>query len=356
MSICRLKRFVADVDLASKAPYLPLCRLASGKKVAVIGAGPAGLAAAYYLRQMGHACQLFDEHDQPGGALRYLVPEDRLPRAVLDAEIHLIEAMGAKFRLGHRVGVDPSLADLRQVFDAVLLACGDAADQQPFALETTPHGLKVDKATLMTSFPGVFAAGSAITPLKHAVQAVADGRHAALSIKQYLLAGEVAGVEQRWPFSVHIGKLAQQELERFMEGVPRHARVTPQADGFDNEEAVSEANRCMRCHCRKLHACKLRDYALEYGAAAGKYSGERREFTWDCSHPEVIYEPGKCIDCGICIQIAEQAREPLGLSFIGRGFAVRVAVPFNEEIARGLRRVARECLAACPTGALAPKS
>ncbi len=131
-----------------------------------------------------------------------------------------------------------------------------------------------------------------------------------------------------------MGKLDPREVTRLMEEMPRYDRIAPHDDAFTMEEGAREAARCLHCDCRKLQACKLRDYALDYGAQASKYSGERREFTVERSHPEVIYEPGKCIDCGICIQIAEEAREPLGLSFIARGFAVRVAVPFNERLRR----------------------
>jgi NADH dehydrogenase/NADH:ubiquinone oxidoreductase subunit G len=67
----------------------------------------------------------------------------------------------------------------------------------------------------------------------------------------------------------------------------------------------------------------------------------------------VIYEPGKCIDCGLCIQIATAAKEPLGLTFVGRGFDVRVGVPFDRSLEEALGRVAAECIAACPTAALA---
>jgi len=66
----------------------------------------------------------------------------------------------------------------------------------------------------------------------------------------------------------------------------------------------------------------------------------------------VIYESGKCIDCGLCIQITAQEGEKLGLTFVGRGFNVRVAVPFDRTIADALKHTARKCARACPTGAL----
>jgi NADH dehydrogenase/NADH:ubiquinone oxidoreductase subunit G len=76
-------------------------------------------------------------------------------------------------------------------------------------------------------------------------------------------------------------------------------------------------------------------------------------FTQQARHQKIIYESGKCIDCGLCVQIAREAGEEVGLTFIGRGFDVRVAVPFDGSIADGLKKSADKCVAACPTGALA---
>ncbi len=67
----------------------------------------------------------------------------------------------------------------------------------------------------------------------------------------------------------------------------------------------------------------------------------------------MIFEPGKCIDCGLCIQIAAAAGESLGLTFVGRGFNVRVAVPLDRHLNEALARAAAQCVAACPTAALA---
>ena len=70
------------------------------------------------------------------------------------------------------------------------------------------------------------------------------------------------------------------------------------------------------------------------------------------SHPEIIFEPGKCIICGACVQVAAQAGEELGLSFIGRGFQVAVAAPFGRPMAEALRKSARRAAEVCPTGAI----
>ena len=99
----------------------------------------------------------------------------------------------------------------------------------------------------------------------------------------------------------------------------------------------------------------LRQYACVHEARQSRYKAERRRFVQQTQHPDIIYESGKCIDCGICIQIATQAGEKLGLAFVGRGFDVRVAVPFSESLAEGLKVAAAQCVQACPTGALAFK-
>jgi NADH dehydrogenase/NADH:ubiquinone oxidoreductase subunit G len=80
---------------------------------------------------------------------------------------------------------------------------------------------------------------------------------------------------------------------------------------------------------------------------------ERRRFEQQLHPCGVIFEPGKCILCGICVKLTALAAEPLGLTFVGRGFDVQVAAPFNRTIEEGLQKVAGECVRHCPTGALA---
>jgi len=96
----------------------------TGKRVAVIGGGPAGLSCAYQLAMKGHQVTVFDEHEQLGGMMRYGIPGFRTPRQVLDAEIQRILDLGVRTRLGCRVGKDFTLAQLRAEYDAVFLGMG----------------------------------------------------------------------------------------------------------------------------------------------------------------------------------------------------------------------------------------
>jgi len=96
----------------------------------------------------------------------------------------------------------------------------------------------------------------------------------------------------------------------------------------------------------------LQHYAQTYGADANRFRSERRPFEQQRQPGGIIFEPGKCILCGICVKLCEMAAEPLGLTFVKRGFDMQVAAPFGEAIERGLQKVAGECVRQCPTGAL----
>lgn len=123
ISIAFLKSFVADVDLKGDT-FVPEIEPESGKSVAIIGGGPAGLTAAYFLRAKGHKVTIMEQMPKMGGMLRYGIPEYRLPKAVLDKEIKLIEDMGVTLKNGVKIGKDITLDSLRKDFDAVLVAIG----------------------------------------------------------------------------------------------------------------------------------------------------------------------------------------------------------------------------------------
>jgi NADH-quinone oxidoreductase subunit F len=96
----------------------------TGKKVAIVGAGPTGLTCAYYLTLFGHEVTIYDSRPQAGGMLRYALPEYRLPKAAVDKEIELIERLGVQFRFNVEIGKDVKLEELGDLYDIVFVAVG----------------------------------------------------------------------------------------------------------------------------------------------------------------------------------------------------------------------------------------
>lgn len=127
VNIRGLKRFA--VDHAGEVP-LPVPAVSTGKKVAVIGGGPGGISAAYYLALMGHDVTIFEQRKKLGGMLRYGIPNYRLPRQILDQEIEHLLSIGIHVRTEVTVGTDPSIVDLRKEYDAVYIAIGAQTDRK----------------------------------------------------------------------------------------------------------------------------------------------------------------------------------------------------------------------------------
>ncbi|MGI6217082.1 MAG: FAD-dependent oxidoreductase [Coriobacteriales bacterium] len=123
ISISFLKYAAADRVLANGG-YVPQKKPSSGKSVGIAGGGPAGLTAAYYLALEGHDVTIIDAQEKMGGMLRYGIPEYRLPKSVLDAEIAEIESLGVHMKNGISLGEDISLSTFRCMYDAVIIAVG----------------------------------------------------------------------------------------------------------------------------------------------------------------------------------------------------------------------------------------
>ncbi|HMB69379.1 MAG TPA: FAD-dependent oxidoreductase, partial [bacterium] len=119
-----IKRFIADWEMTLRERRPTLVLPDTGKKVAIVGGGPCGLSAAYYLRRLGHHPTLFDSKPELGGMMRYGIPEYRLPKKVLDFEIREILDLGVEVRTGLEFGKDFLIEDLEQEFGAVLVALG----------------------------------------------------------------------------------------------------------------------------------------------------------------------------------------------------------------------------------------
>lgn len=349
VEIKMLEREVADADRASAAPYVPECRPPSGKRIAIVGAGGTGLSAAFHLLRAGHVCTVLDDRAQPGGSLRHATKEADLPRAVLDGEIDVIRRMGLVVRPAIRLGRDVKLDELRAQFDAVLLCVGDVkqAGGADLGVEVTPRGIRVDAAMFQANVPGVFAAGAAVRGGFDPARSVGEGRLLAECVDAFL-AGRAINAAQKI-FTSTIPRLSDEEHIEITKG--SNASLSPaELTG----EAGRAAGRCWHCDCRAANDCRLRNVSAAYGVDVNAFTGpHRRRFQFVRQPAGVIFEPGKCISCGICVEIAAKERVPLGLTFIGRGFDLKIGSPLDATLDQSLNRIAEESVAHCPTGALA---
>ncbi len=353
VSICTLKRYAADHDLNHQSSFLPEKEALNGKKIGIIGTGPAGLSAAYFLLQKGYQCTLYDKNPLAGGALRYAVPDDRLPKDVLDQEIALIEQLGAVFKMNQELP-ENALETLRKDFDGIIVATGE--DNADFdGLKKKNRSFVTERNTHKTGIDGVLAIGSAIKPGRVAIRAVAHGKEAALAMDQYLSGAKIVG-EVRM-FNSRFGKMIQEEYQDFMMEADKGPRIeTEGVKGFSLEEVKKEALRCMHCDCREMHNCKLRIYSDQYKANQKRFfPKERAPVRKIFKNKPVVYEPEKCIKCGICVKITTIHKEELGLTYIGKGFDVEVSVPFDSSRVNALEKTTILCAEKCPTGALALK-
>ncbi len=291
------------------------CAPDSGRRVAVVGSGASGLAAAWRLRGSGHACTVFDT-GALGGALREF---KELPAAALEAELDTLRARGVEFELS---GELPAARDLLgRGFDAVVLALEHAEE----------------------TAPGIFWARTDHMP----VRGVHHGKAAAAAVDHFLRGEENTG--ERFDSRLH--RLHRDEALLFAENrIGAEALARGQQPGTP----VEEAERCLHCDCLRTESCKLRRYATEYGAKSHAHAqGERLPLEKALRGGGVYFESGKCIRCGLCIEIARREGEALGLAMMGRGFNVHVATPFGAQVGAALNVSGPLCAEACPTGAIA---
>lgn len=357
VEICDLKRYAADLDLESQSgPYSPPIAEATGKRIVVLGAGPSGLSATYYLARLGHQVSLYAQGKKPGGRLRRFDEKD-LPESVLDEEIRTILSLPIEYHPGERLDwTDPkSLLEIRDSFDAVLLCTGpcDLSLLEKSGFDIENSRLRVDTKSFTTSISGVFATGTIFRAHSTMiVRSVADGHEAAKSIDRFLREGFASANETL--FSIRLGKLSAEELIAFTDA---HLIENNESDREPENQTRAkkiavESGRCLHCDCRGRDDCLLLEHSKRYHADQQHFSDKKRPAFIVKRSGHIVFEPGKCIKCGLCISVAKSHSEEIGLTFIGRGFDVRVATPFDEPLEKALEKSAAEAIRVCPTAAL----
>jgi len=359
VAIRHLTRYISDWDLKRDTPYLPPVKEDTGKKVAIIGSGATGLSTSFYLAREGVGSTIFEKNELYGGRLR--VEEDfdqeMLQDWVMDGEIRVLELMGVEFKNNCALGDQISLEDLQKDYDAVILTCGETDNEtlEAMGIPVTEKGMTYNRKTAMTGIDGVFAAGTINkkdTPILKLVQAA---KQTAECAAQFAKGETITGIVEM--YNHMMGRLQEGEIDLFVSGANPRARVEPEnleKEGYDLANAKLEGDRCMHCDCRASHNCKLRIYSDEYGAKQTMFKGDQREkYVHLNEDAGAVFESGKCIKCGLCVQVTHDNGEAFGFTFVGRGFDVKAGISLDKTLKQGLERVADEVVEACPTGALA---
>ena len=267
ISIKLLKRLAYERGHYSEPPPLP----ATGHRIAIVGTGPAGLTAAYFLVRLGNTVTVFEALPEPGGHLRYGIPETELPRFILDAEIAAISNLGVEIKTNRRIDSLENL--LTEGFDAVLVSLGAHQGIRKSGVIAAVSGhadtlkrlglgaeqrnghntVTVDKETLKTGKDRIFAAGNVTTGPTSVIEAIASGRRAAESIHKFL------GGAIEWP---EVPPQASEALSRdtaFARQEPHKRQQQPHVPfekvieageeelGLTPEMALKEGRRCWRC-------------------------------------------------------------------------------------------------------------
>jgi ferredoxin len=357
VSIRHLTRYISDWDLKRETPYLPPMRPSTGKKVAIIGSGTTGLSAAFYVSREGHAVTVFEKQDAPGGRLRGSDFDQTLMEDwVIEGELRVLRLMGIEFKTGHTLGDQITLPQLTSEYDAVILAIGKTDNEALAALgiPATDKGIKVNPKTAMTDVKGVFASGTLVKKDMAILKLVQSAKEMATCASQFANGEAISGIYEM--YNHMMGRLQEGEIDIFVSGADPIPRVKPanlEVEGYNLDDAKLEGGRCMHCDCRASHDCSLRIYSDEYGASQNQFKGEQRaKYSHVNQNAGAVYESGKCIKCGLCVQVTQKEGEPFGFTFVGRGFDVRAGVSLDKSLAEGLERVADEVVEACPTGAL----
>jgi hypothetical protein len=344
IAIQHMARHVADWHLKEDNMFPLPCAPLTGKKVCIVGAGPSGLASAHYLALKGHHCLIIDKSELIGGSLHETIESGDIPAWVVEGEVSLLKKMGIEFRMSREVDSDV-FDQLQQEHDALIIACGDSAVQylDAWNLESAKKGIKTDKNTHLTSIEAVFAGGAAANAEMTMLKVVQNAKSLAACVDQCLRKETIVGESAL--YNHMMGRLQEGELELFVkhaaEGVETDIRKNRSAD-ITQETAESESYRCLHCDCRANKDCRLRVYSEEYGAKQNTFKiNERPSFAKTDRSKVAIYEPGKCMKCGICVRITQNGGEKYGFTFVGRGFEVKAGISLDKNLEKGLGKLAR---------------
>lgn len=249
---------------------------------------------------------------------------------------------------------------------SLIMALGQKLDPAGLdGVELTRKGtVSADETTFRTNLDNVFAAGDATNKgAGIAIAAIGEAEKASRVIDSYLR-GQI--VPYKKPYVVERDDLTEADFvdrERVSRQKMRHLAPEERRDnfhevnyGFSEDEAVSEAKRCLECGCHDYFECKLVDYANAYNVAPEKYAGESHQRSIDNSHPFIDRNPDKCILCGLCVRVCDEVMSRTALGLVDRGFDSMVKPALDMPLKDTDCISCGQCINLCPTGALGEKT